>query len=416
MTRPNPAADLRRYRVGGCVRDHLLGRPLKDVDWVVVGADDDAMRARGFRQVGKDFPVYLHPVTKEEHALARTERKTGPGYTGFEVDASPTVTLEEDLARRDLTINAIAETPDGELVDPFGGAADLAAGVLRHVGPAFHEDPLRVLRVARFAARFGFQVAPETHELLTQMAVTGELEHLTPERVWTETEKALGAADPARYFEVLHEVGALAVVFPELAALDGVEQPPEHHPEGCAWTHTMLTLRQATRLTPDPVTRFGALVHDLGKGVTPPELWPSHHGHEAAGVPLVETMTRRLRAPNDFRRFGALAAELHTHHHRVLEMRPGSLVKLLERLRTTHGDELLERFLVLGEADLKGRTGFETRAVPQAAALRAAAVAARAVRPDRSLAGPAVGAKLHQDRAEAVRAALRALGDSPQER
>jgi tRNA nucleotidyltransferase (CCA-adding enzyme) len=415
MARRDPAEDLLRYRVGGCVRDRLLGRPVKDVDWVVVGADDAAMRTRGFQQVGKDFPVYLHPHTKEEHALARTEHKTGPGYTGFEIDARPSVTLEEDLARRDLTINAIAETPDGDLVDPFGGVTDLEDGVLRHVGPAFHEDPLRVLRVARFAARLGFRIAPETLALLTQMAVTGELEHLTPERVWTETEKALASVDPTRYFEVLHEVGALAVVFPELAALDGVEQPAEHHPEGCAWTHTRLTLRQATRLTPDPVTRFGALVHDLGKGLTPREQWPAHHGHEAAGVPLVEAMTSRLRAPNDFRRFGALSAELHTHHHRALEMRPGSLVKLLGRLKTRHGDELLERFLVVGEADLRGRTGFEDRAIPQAPALRAAAVAARAVRPDPSLEGPAVGAKLHQDRCAAVRRALQELGESPQE-
>lgn len=413
MASIDPAEDLQRFRVGGCVRDRLLGRPVKDIDWVVVGADDAAMRSRGFRQVGKDFPVYLHPQTKEEHALARTERKTGPGYTGFEVDARPSVTLEEDLARRDLTINAIAETPTGELVDPFGGVTDLEEGILRHVGPAFHEDPLRVLRVARFAARLDFRIAPETEALLTQMAVTGELEHLTPERVWTETEKALGAADPARYFEVLHAVGALAVVFPELAALDGVEQPAEHHPEGCAWTHTRMTLRQATRLTSDPVTRFGALVHDLGKGVTPRELWPRHHGHEAAGVPLVEALTGRLRAPNDFRRFGALAAELHTHHHRALEMRAGSLVKLLGRLKTRHSDEILERFLVVGEADLRGRSGFEGRSVPQATALRAAAAAAREVKPDPTLRGPAVGAKLHQEQCTAVRRALKGLGDSP---
>lgn len=394
---------LQRYRVGGCVRDALLGRASKDVDWVVVGATEDEMLARGFERVGLDFPVFLHPRTREEHALARTERKSGRGYKGFQVDASPEVTLEQDLIRRDLTINAMAETPEGELVDPFGGRADLEAGLLRHVGEAFVEDPLRVLRVARFAAQLGFTVAPETVELARRIAASGELDHLTPERIWLETEKALATDAPATYFRVLEECQALEAVFPELAALRGVAQPGEHHPEGCAWTHVLLVLEQAARLTPDPMVRYAALVHDLGKALTPEADWPRHHGHEKAGAPLVKRFSRRIKAPARWERLGALVAEYHTHFHRVLDLRPGKVVELLRRLDVRHGFEVLERFLTACEADQRGRTGFEDRAIPQSGFLLHAAVAVRAVPPRPELQGKAVGERLHQDQCAAVR-------------
>jgi tRNA nucleotidyltransferase (CCA-adding enzyme) len=394
---------LTRYRVGGCVRDFLLGRPNKDVDWVVVGASEKEMLARGFSRVGQDFPVFLHPTTKEEHALARTERKSAPGYKGFRVDASPEITLEQDLIRRDLTINAMAQTPDGDIVDPFGGQADLEARVLRHVGEAFVEDPLRVLRAARFASQLGFQLAPETRALMTEIASSGELAHLTPERVWMETEKALASERPAEFFRILESCQALPVVFPELAALVGVEQPPEHHPEGCAWTHVLLVLEQAARLTPDPLVRYAALVHDLGKGLTPPEEWPRHHGHEKSGAKLVTLFSRRIKAPARWERFGALVAEHHMHFHRLLEMRAGKIVNLLQRLDVRHGFDTLERFVLACEADQRGRKGLEDRAIPHTGFLLAAAVAARGIPPRVHLKGRAVGERLHQEQCEAVK-------------
>lgn len=395
--------ELERYRVGGCVRDALLGRACKDVDWVVVGATEDQMRALGYQRVGSDFPVFLHPETREEHALARTERKSGRGHKGFEVRATPDVSLVEDLARRDLTINAMAQDAEGRLIDPFDGRADLEAGLLRHVGEAFVEDPLRVLRVARFAAQLGFQVAPPTLALMEEMAVSGELDHLTEERVWQETEKAMTSPRPAEYLRVLQACGALQYVFPELHALVDVPQPAAHHPEGCAWTHTLMVMEQAARLTGDPLVRFAAMTHDLGKGLTPPQQWPAHRGHEKAGLPALKKLCARLKAPVKYARFAALVMELHLHHHRALELRVGSVVDLLERLKVRHGTETLERYLLACEADARGRGGMEDRALPQGPYLLAAGQAMRGVGVPPGLTGPEVAVRLHQDQCAAVR-------------
>jgi len=299
------------YLVGGAVRDRLLGLPVRERDWVVVGARPEELAARGFLSVGREFPVYLHPQTREEYALARLERKTAPGYRGFVTEFTPEVTLEDDLRRRDLTINAMAETESGALIDPYGGRRDLEQRVLRHVSDAFVEDPVRILRLARFAARFahlGFTVADETRALMRRMVGSGEVDALVSERVWKETERALGERDPQVYFEVLRECGALAVVFPELQALYGVPQPPRWHPEIDTGIHTMLVLGCAARLSSSTAVRFAALVHDLGKARTPREKWPSHHGHEAAGVQLIEQLASRLRVPNAHRELASTAA------------------------------------------------------------------------------------------------------------
>jgi tRNA nucleotidyltransferase (CCA-adding enzyme) len=396
------------YQVGGCLRDRLLGLPVHDRDWVVVGATPEEMRARGYRQVGRDFPVFLHPETGEEYALARTERKTGPGYTGFVFHASPEVTLAEDLRRRDVTINAMAMDAAGRLIDPHGGQEDLRQGVLRHVSPAFAEDPVRILRVARFAARYGFTVAPETEALLAAMVASGEVDALVPERVWTELERALGERLPVRFFEVLRGCGALARLFPEVDALFGVPQPPEHHPEVDTGVHAMRVLEQAARLSADPRVRFAALVHDLGKGTTPPELWPRHLGHEERGVALVEGLCARYRAPRDYREIGVLTARHHGRCHRALELRPGTLLELLEAADAFRRPERFERFLLACEADFRGRPGYEGRPYPQAERLRAARAAAAAVeaRPlaARGLAGLALAQELRRLRIAAVHA------------
>lgn len=370
------------YKVGGAVRDRLLGRPVSDIDWVVVGASAEAMQARGFRPVGADFPVFLHPDSGEEYALARTERKSGQGYGGFTFHASPDVTLEEDLIRRDLTINAMAEDDQGHITDPYGGQRDLEARLLRHVSPAFAEDPLRVLRVARFYARlqaFGFQVAPETMAFMQQISASGELLHLTAERIWQETARALAGPNPEAYFNLLQQCGALAVLMPELHKLWGVPNPPRWHPEIDSGIHTMLVLQQAALLTPRLDIRFAALCHDFGKGETPPDLWPSHHGHEHTGLAVIDTFCQRLRVPNDCRDLALLACQYHQLIHKAFELRPVTVQKLFDGIDLWRRPERLEALLIACTADLRGRTGFESAEYRQAAYLQQLADAARAV-------------------------------------
>ncbi len=394
------------YRVGGAVRDRLLGRPVSEIDWVVVGATPEQMKALGFRQVGKDFPVFIHPETGEEYALARTERKTGRGYYGFEVHADPDVTLEQDLARRDLTINAMAEDEQGRLIDPFGGRRDLEAGILRHVSPAFVEDPVRILRVARFAARFDFTVAPETMELMRRMVENGEVEALVPERVWAELERAMGEPFPGRFVTVLRECGALKALFPEVDRLFGVPQPERYHPEIDTGEHLLLALEVAVTLGPEPRMRFAVLTHDLGKGTTPPEQWPSHRGHEQRGVELVRRLCRRYRAPNAWRELAELTARYHLECHRALELRPATLLQLLEALGAPRRRERLELFLQACEADARGRGGMREAPYPQADYLRRAAEVIGRVEAAPLLAegyeGPALGEALRERRRQAL--------------
>lgn len=358
------------YQVGGAVRDKLLGLPVKDRDWVVVGSTPEEMLDAGFKPVGKDFPVFLHPETHEEYALARTERKTAPGYTGFVFNTSPDVTLEDDLMRRDLTINAMAEDEEGNLFDPCQGKTDLEAGILRHVSNAFTEDPLRVLRVARFAARFGFTVAEETLALMKTIVDSGELDALVPERVWQETEKALTEVTPVRYFTVLRDCDALGKLFPEINNLFGVPQPEQHHPEIDSGIHTMMVLEQACRLSGDTLVRFAALVHDLGKADTPKEEWPSHHGHEERGVALINQLCDRFRIPNKYRELSVLVARYHLDCHRIAEMRPETVLKKLESLDAFRRPDRFEQYLIACEADARGRTGLEDKDYPQAQQFR----------------------------------------------
>ncbi|MEI7222959.1 multifunctional CCA addition/repair protein [Pectobacterium carotovorum] len=363
------------YLVGGAVRDSLLGLPVTEKDWVVVGATPENLLAQGYQQVGKDFPVFLHPVSRDEYALARTERKSGKGYTGFVCHAAPDVTLEQDLLRRDLTINAIARTERGDLIDPYHGRRDLENRLLRHVSDAFSEDPLRVLRVARFAARFahlGFQIAEETMALMQKMAHEGELAYLTPERVWKETEKALGTSSPDVYFQVLRDCGALAVLFPEIDNLYGVPAPAKWHPEIDTGIHTMMTVAMAARLSPEIDVRFATLCHDLGKGLTPPELWPRHHGHGPAGVKLVEALCQRLRVPNPIRDLAKLVAEYHDLVHTVQVLQPKTLLKLFDAIDVWRKPQRLEQLALTSEADARGRAGFEENPYPQGDYLREA--------------------------------------------
>jgi tRNA nucleotidyltransferase (CCA-adding enzyme) len=405
-------ARMKIYLVGGAVRDRLLGRPVSERDFVVVGATPDELVAQGFRPVGKDFPVFLHPRTGEQYALARTERKTGPGYYGFATRFSPDVTLEEDLVRRDLTVNAMAEDEHGAIVDPHGGRRDLEARVLRHVSDAFVEDPLRVLRVARFATRFaplGFTVAPETLDLMRRIVASGEVASLVPERIWVETERALGEANPVVYFEVLRACGALDAVFPEIAALFGVPQPPKWHPEIDTGVHTLQVLDVAAELATDTTVRFAALVHDVGKGLTPPEQWPRHIGHEEAGARLIERMCARLKVPNEHRELAVLVARHHALVHRAAELRPGTVLELLEATDAFRRPERFDRMLVACEADARGR-GPERRAAPypQAALLRRLRAAAAAARPApgelEGQAGPVIAERVRAARIEAIRA------------
>ena len=366
---------MKTYLVGGAVRDELLDYPHKEKDWVVVGATPEDMLDAGFQQVGKDFPVFLHPETKEEYALARTERKTSPGYKGFDVHATPDVTLEQDLLRRDLTINAIAKDETGEIIDPFNGLQDIHDRILRHVSPAFAEDPVRILRVARFAARYlhlGFIVADETMQLMKQMVEDGEVDALVPERVWQEMEKALGERSPSRFIEVLRDCGALERILPELDSLFGVPQPEEHHPEIDTGIHTLMVLQQACRLSDDTGVRFAALMHDLGKGVTPESEWPHHIEHEARGADIVLDVCKRLRIPNEYRDLAERTARFHLHYHRALELKPSTVVNTLEQLDAFRKPQRFEKFLLASEADARGRPGHEDSTFPQGAYFRTA--------------------------------------------
>lgn len=380
----SPAAGsppLTTYVVGGAVRDALLGLPVQDRDHVVVGATPDALLAQGFMPVGKDFPVFLHPRSREEYALARTERKTAPGYKGFAFHAAPEVTLEEDLARRDLTINAIAQAGDGSLIDPFNGQADLQARLFRHVSPAFAEDPVRILRLARFAARFvDFTVAPETLQLMQGMVAAGEVDALVPERVWQELARGLMEARPSRMFEVLRSCGALARILPELDRLWGVLQPPQHHPEIDTAVHVMLVVDTAAAAGYSLAVRFAALTHDLGKGVTPEKEWPRHHGHEARSVTLVEAVCQRLKVPGDCRDLARITAREHGNVARALELRPDTLVTLFERCDAFRKPQRFGELLQATECDQRGRTGFADRPFPQGPYLQGALAAAQAVK------------------------------------
>ncbi len=404
------------YLVGGAVRDKLLKRPFHEHDWVVVGATPEQMLSRGYRQVGKDFPVFLHPESQEEYALARTERKTAPGYYGFNVHATPDVTLEEDLLRRDLTINAIAERDDGTLVDPFNGQQDIKDRVLRHVSPAFSEDPVRILRLARFAARFahlGFTIAEETMTLMREMVESGEVDALVAERVWAELDKALGEQSPNRFFEVLRECGALARLFPEIDHLFGVPQPPKHHPEIDSGIHTMLVLQQAVRLSNSRAVRFAALLHDLGKGDTDPELWPKHHAHEQRGVPLVKALCERFKVPNEYKALALMATRYHGKYHRAGEMRPSTLRQLLDDCDALRRPQRFEDFLLVCEADSRGRPGFEDNIYPQIAILKAALNAAQSINAQpfvaQGLKGTAIKEAMQQARERAIQEMVKPL-------
>ena len=371
---------MKTYTVGGAVRDGLLGLPVKDRDHVVVGATPQQLLERGFRPVGKDFPVFLHPDTHEEYALARTERKTAPGYKGFAFHAAPDVTLEEDLARRDLTINAIAQDEDGTLVDPYQGRADLEARVFRHVSDAFVEDPVRILRVARFAARFAdFTVAPETNALMQRMVQEGEVDALVPERVWQELARGLMEHKPSRMFEVLRACGALQRILPELAALWGVPQPEKWHPEIDTGVHVMLVVDWAAAQDFSLPIRFAALLHDLGKGTTPPEIWPRHHGHEARSERLAEDVCTRLKVPGECRDLALMTAREHGNVGRSFEMRPDTLVKFFARCDAFRKPQRFLDMLRASECDHRGRTGLELQPFPQAAYLEGALQAAQAI-------------------------------------
>lgn len=401
------------YQVGGAVRDKLLGLPVKDHDWVVVGATQQAMLDLGYRPVGKDFPVFLHPKSHEEYALARTERKTAPGYTGFAFHAAPEVTLEEDLCRRDLTINAIAMDSDGTLTDPFNGQQDLRDKVLRHVSSAFEEDPVRILRLARFYARFaplGFTIAAETMVLMQRMVASGEVDALVSERVWQETQRALGEQRPSAFFEALRECGALARLFPEIDRLFGVPQTAIHHPEIDTGIHVMMVLEQAALISPEPRVRFAALLHDLGKGTTPQSEWPRHIGHEARSLPLVRQLCERLKTPNDYRDLALLAAKFHTHCHRANELRATTLVDTLQALDAYRRPDRFEEFLLTCLADYRGRGGFEERDYPQAERFRRARIAALSVNAaalaESGFKGQKLAEQLRRGRISAVKQAL----------
>jgi tRNA nucleotidyltransferase (CCA-adding enzyme) len=400
---------MRVYLVGGAVRDRLLGLPVRERDWVVVGGDPLELQRAGYRSVGREFPVFLHPETHEEYALARRERKVGPGYRGFTTQFSADVTLEEDLGRRDLTINAMAESDAGVLIDPYGGQADLAARRLRHVSDAFVEDPVRILRVARFAARFaslGFRVAPETLELMRRMTAAGEVAALVPERIWQETARALDEADPEVFFETLRACGALKVIFPEVDALFGVPQPPRWHPEIDTGVHVMLALRCAARRGASNTVRFAALTHDLGKACTPRDRWPSHHGHEEAGVPLIEDLCARLKVPNGHRELAVLTARHHTLVHRAAELKPATVLRLLEDCDAFRRPERFAELLLACEVDARGRTGREHEPYPQAAYLAAARTAAAGVTLSEAerdgLAGKRIGEEIRRRRLAAI--------------
>ncbi len=416
---------MRVYRVGGAVRDQLLGLPVNDHDWVVVGATAEQMLAAGYTPVGRDFPVFLHPQSKDEYALARTERKSAPGYRGFTVHADPSVTLEDDLARRDLSINAIAQAEDGRLIDPFNGQADLQAGVLRHVSAAFAEDPVRILRLARFAARWPhFKVAPETAALCAQMVGEGEADALVSERVWQELSRGLMEAKPSRMFEVLRDCGALARVLPELARLWGVPQPAEHHPEVDTGVHQMMVQDIAARLAAPLPVRWACLVHDLGKGSTPRHEWPRHVGHEARSAKLADALAERLRVPGDCRELGVVVAREHGNIHRSQSLGAAATLRLLERCDALRRPERFDEALLACECDARGRLGLEDAAYPQrdrlAAAQRVAlavdATAAAAQALERGASGAAIGDAVRRAREQALADLLPSASAAPSRR
>jgi tRNA nucleotidyltransferase (CCA-adding enzyme) len=397
------------YLVGGAVRDALLGQAVKERDWVIVGGTREELLRLKYREVGRDFPVFLHPDTHDEYALARLERKVSPGYRGFTVEFGPEVTLEEDLARRDLTINAIAQSADGTLLDPYGGRHDLEARVLRHVSPAFIEDPVRVLRVARFAARFlplGFQVAAETLALMRAMVERREVDALVTERVWQETEKSLREPKASEFFRVLRECGALKPIYPEIDALFGVPQPPEWHPEIDTGLHTLMVLDQAALLSADTKVRFAALVHDLGKGTTPHEEWPSHRGHEERSVALIEGLAERLRLPSEYRELSVIVARYHGNVHRAFELKPSTILEFMERADAFRRPERFAQALLACEADSRGRAGLENLPYPQREYLQAARDAAAAIKPTpediAAYAGPKIAEHLRRRRLQAI--------------
>lgn len=399
------------YLVGGAVRDKLLGLPVHERDWVVVGATPEQLLSQGYQQVGKDFPVFLHPDTQDEYALARTERKSGTGYTGFICHADPDVTLKEDLMRRDLTINAIAEDKNGNLYDPYHGKQDLDNHVLRHVSLAFREDPLRVLRLARFAARFahlGFTIADETRQLLVEMVSSGELSALTPERVWKETEKALSTQDPQVYFEVLRGCGALKVLFPEINKLFGIPAPEKWHPEIDTGIHTLMVLAEAAKLTADISVRFAALCHDIGKGLTPPDKWPHHYGHGVLGIQLIMQLSERIRIPNEIRDFAVIAAQYHDLIHSATELKPNTIVQLFDSIDVWRRPERLSKLLLVSEADFKGRKGWQNKPYPQAKYMADAfsivsEVTAKTVMAE-GVSGPAIKQALYERRIAVLKA------------
>lgn len=400
---------MRVYLVGGAVRDRLLGLTPRERDWVVTGSTPEAMAALGYTPVGKDFPVFLHPQTKEEYALARTERKSGRGYHGFVFNCDPAVTLEEDLARRDLTINAIAEDEHGALIDPWGGRADLDARLLRHVSPAFREDPLRVLRVARFAARFaalGFRVADDTLALLREMSAGGELADLTAERIWQETQRALAGPSPRVYFETLRACGALAALFPEVDRLWGVPQRADYHPEVDTGVHVMMVLDAVEKLSVESRVRFAALTHDLGKGTTPADVLPRHVGHEQRSVKLLHALCDRYRVPNDHRELAAHVAHYHGIVHRAFELRPTTLLDMLEKVDAFRRPERYAEFLLACEADHRGRLGLELKPYPQADYLRQVLAVSRQIDVEalraQGLAGAAMGEAIRRARVQRI--------------
>jgi tRNA nucleotidyltransferase (CCA-adding enzyme) len=397
------------YLVGGAVRDRLLGRPVHERDWVVVGARPEELERDGYTSVGREFPVFLHPQTHEEYALARLERKVAPGYRGFTTEFSPNVTLEEDLKRRDLTINAMAESSSGEIIDPYGGQRDLEGRLLRHVSDAFVEDPVRILRVARFAARYAdlnFRVAEETRELMTRMTASGEIDALVAERVWQETERALGEARPDVYFETLRNCSALRVIFPEIDALFGVPQPAKWHPEIDTGLHVMLVIRYAASIGASTAVRYAALTHDLGKALTPKDILPSHRGHEEAGVALVEALSDRLKVPTGYHELAVLTCRPHALGHKAAELRPNTILSLLETADAFRRPERFAELLLACESDARGRTGLENRPYPQADYLLQARDAAASVtltdEERAGISGRAIGEKIRDKRLAAV--------------
>lgn len=397
---------MKTYLVGGCVRDKLLNLPIKDRDWVVVGSTPEEMLSLGFQAVGKDFPVFLHPETHEEYALARTERKTAPGYRGFDIHASQDVTLEQDLARRDLSINAIAQDENGNIIDPYQGRQDIKNKILRHVSPAFSEDPVRVLRIARFAARFEFSIADETRQLIQEMIINKELDHLVPERVWQELEKALSSQKPSLFFLALRDTGALKCIFPEVDRLFGVPQVPKWHPEIDTGIHAMLVIDQAAKLSKSIDVRFAALCHDLGKGTTPSEILPQHIAHERRSVELTKELCARLRVPREMQILAMKVAEYHTHMHLLFEIKPSTILKVFEALDAFRKPSRFEHYLLACEADFRGRPGYETRPMPEVEVFKQCFDAAQAItaKPiiDKGFTGSEIAAEIRKHRIQSI--------------